>query len=75
MKTKKKRNAMLRAFAEQKGMCWICGEKMNLHGDWREPMTATADHVKPKSLGGKLHKNIKAAHRECNIKRGNKHAN
>lgn len=68
---KTKRNEMLKAFKRQKGRCWLCGEQMKLSDDWEHPLSATADHILPKSLGGSIKGNIKAAHRKCNNERGN----
>jgi len=68
---KTKRNEMIKAYKRQKGKCWICGDQMLLNVGAENPKRATADHVVPKSLGGRVKGNIKAAHRICNIKRGN----
>jgi 5-methylcytosine-specific restriction endonuclease McrA len=45
---------------------------MNAPKHLDDPMRATADHIIPKSFGGKLIGNIKAAHAKCNVERGNK---
>jgi 5-methylcytosine-specific restriction endonuclease McrA len=45
------------------GICWICGQ----------PGALTADHIKPLSHGGStIINNLKAAHRSCNSRRGNR---
>ena len=67
-----KRKEMLRAFRRQKGKCHICGVPMNLSIDLADDLRATADHVIPKSEGGWIKGNIKAAHAFCNRKRGNR---
>jgi 5-methylcytosine-specific restriction endonuclease McrA len=70
---KAKRKAMEKAFKRQKGRCALCGEQMKLNGKPDDPLMATADHILPKSRGGKIQGNIQAAHRFCNIVRGNNH--
>lgn len=52
--------------------CWICGQPIDLTLDYRDPMSWTADHVQPLTKGGKLLGPMKAAHRSCNAKRGNR---
>lgn len=68
-----KRREMEKAFKRQGGRCWLCGKPMKLNGHPYSRNTATADHIIPKSMGGGLVGNIKAAHRACNMKRGNKY--
>lgn len=68
---KEKRDAMIRAFRRQRGKCHLCDGPMNLSTDMQNPDRATADHVVPKSMGGKIKGNIKAAHYRCNSARGN----
>ena len=63
---------MEKAFKKQKGKCAICGQQMKLNHNPDDLLSATADHIIPKSLGGGVEGNIQAAHRKCNIKRGNK---
>lgn len=69
--TKAKRKRMEKAFKHQKGRCALCGEQMRMNYDPSDPLSATADHIIPKSLGGIVDGNIQAAHRKCNIQRGN----
>lgn len=59
-------------FKQQKGYCYLCGGKMTL-GKWYSN-TATIEHVIPKSrcFSGyeRKRKNLKAACRDCNAKKG-----
>lgn len=66
----RKRKAMLKAFKRQNGRCYLCGEPMSLSNDLKDRRRATADHVIPKSKGGAIEGNIKAAHEICNTRRG-----
>lgn len=68
---KTKRKAMLKAFKKQRGKCHICEHSMNLSNDLKNMDRATSDHVIPKSFGGPIKGNIKAAHARCNFARGN----
>ena len=52
--------------------CWICGEWIDRTLDYRHPMSWTADHETPLTKGGKLLGPMKAAHRSCNARRGNR---
>lgn len=72
---KTKRDEMLKAFKRQKGRCHLCGESMNQSLDIANADRATADHVIPKSMGGWVKGNIKAAHARCNMARGNRGVN
>ena len=64
-------------FLMQGGKCYLCGNEMKLPRDFserkvRDPLEATIDHIVPRSHGGTYRKeNIKAAHRECNRRKGN----
>ena len=51
--------------------CHLCGRMMDF--DRRhQPMSATVDHLKPRSQGGGDHpSNFKLAHKRCNEARGN----
>ncbi len=69
-----KKREMLKAFKRQRGLCWICEKPMNMQfQDLNNQERATADHVIPKSMGGWVRGNIKAAHAKCNSNRGNKY--
>ena len=60
------------AFELQGGRCYLCGAKMFKTQDMSNKMRATADHIIPRSKGGRNHrKNIKAAHSRCNELKGN----
>lgn len=65
-----------RQFAHQGGMCCWCLEQMDstpAGGYGKNPMSATWEHVIPKSLGGvNGRSNRVLAHKKCNLKRGNK---
>ncbi len=63
---------MRRRFMEQGGRCYLCGEPMTLDGDANASRFATLDHVIPVHDGGgrSCAANLKAAHRECNMRRG-----
>lgn len=69
---KTKRIEMEKAFSRQKGMCHLCGEPMNMSKNPNDGLRATADHIIPRSKGGWIKGNIKAAHAKCNLSRGNK---
>src|SRR3954468_22957487 len=63
-----------RAFSGSKKVCHICGMKIpSGYVDQRHPLFATVDHVIPKSAnGGNAPENLKASHRICNLKKGNR---
>lgn len=52
--------------------CWICGLFIDTDLHWKEPMSFTADHIKPIALGGSLYGELRPAHRACNSRRGKK---
>jgi 5-methylcytosine-specific restriction endonuclease McrA len=53
--------------------CWLCGQHIDTTLPRTHPMSWTADHVVPRSKGGApTLDNIRACHRSCNSKRGNK---
>ena len=70
---KAKRKRMETAFRRQKGRCALCGDQMKLNYNPQDPLSATADHITPKSMGGGIAHNIQAAHKKCNNERGNVH--
>ncbi|MFE7717504.1 HNH endonuclease signature motif containing protein [Nocardia rhizosphaerihabitans] len=53
-------------------VCWICGRVIDLSLPYTHPMSWTADHLIPRSKGGHLLGEMRAAHRRCNSKRGNR---
>src|SRR3954471_9112855 len=63
-----------RAFRGSKKVCHIC--VMTIPSGYvaqRHPLFATVDHVIPKSEnGGNAPENLKASHRICNLKKGNR---
>jgi 5-methylcytosine-specific restriction endonuclease McrA len=63
-----------RFFISQQGKCWLCGLQMRDTGKKTHPLFATWDHVLPVSKGGSnKQENLMLAHRECNIRRGDRH--
>lgn len=67
-----KRKALEKSFKKQRGKCHLCGEPMNMSKDLNNDLRATADHIIPKSQGGAIDGNIRAAHAICNRYRGNR---
>lgn len=63
----------LKLYAQQDGLCWICGRAMRVDvPPAYHPDSATLDHVVPKSKGGGNDRNnLKLAHRTCNMRRSN----
>lgn len=54
-------------------ICWLCGHWINADLPARHPMSFTADHVVPRSLGGPdTLGNLRPAHRACNSRKGNR---
>lgn len=53
-------------------VCWICGGDIDPDLPYTDPMSFTADHVNPVSLGGHRLGEMRAAHRSCNSRRGNR---
>lgn len=60
-----------RMYKRQKGLCWICGERMAIStSQAQSPMFATFDHLLPKAQGGgNTQDNLKLAHQKCNMMR------
>ena len=53
------------AYKDQNGLCFYCGKHM-------DQKKATADHIIPRSKGGKdIRENIVAACNDCNVQKGN----
>lgn len=61
-----------RMYKEQKGLCWICGERMAISKSQAgKAAYATFDHIVPKADGGTGERgNLRLAHRKCNALRG-----
>ena len=57
---------------KQGGVCWLCGGVIATDLPHLDPMAFTLDHVIPVSLGGAVDdpRNVRPAHRACNMKRG-----
>jgi 5-methylcytosine-specific restriction endonuclease McrA len=65
----RKATARLRARSQ---VCWICGNPIDVSLPWTDKWSWTADHVVPRSKGGHLLGEMRAAHRACNSSRGNR---
>lgn len=65
----RKATARLRARSQ---VCHICGNPIDVTLPYTDPMSWTADHIIPRSKGGHLLGEMKAAHRRCNSRRGNR---
>lgn len=71
-----RRDWLHKRFKEQRGVCAICGIRMQPLGDVpvHPTMQATLDHIVPLSKGGMDHwENTQAAHRKCNQEKGNQY--
>ena len=69
-----RRKAVLELHARDKGLCWLCGDAVDIGIVLRmvHPGSPVADHVDPKSAGGLLvWGNVRLAHRQCNALRSN----
>jgi len=63
-------NLRVRAFHNQGGKCYWCGQAMTLYGSITDPLVATADHLDPTFAGGKTKPgNIVASCGPCNHSR------
>ncbi|MEU4709495.1 HNH endonuclease [Nocardia salmonicida] len=65
----RKATARLRSRSD---VCHLCGGPIDTTLPYTHPRSWTADHLIPRSRGGHLLGEMKAAHRDCNAKRGNK---
>ena len=54
------------------GVCHLCGLPIDPELESPHPMSFTADHIIPMAMGGHLtdRRNLRPAHRICNMKRG-----
>jgi len=60
----------LRAYWDQKGLCYWCKQPLHRDADERDPLQLTGDHLVPLHAGGKTEPgNIVAACRKCNSSR------
>jgi 5-methylcytosine-specific restriction endonuclease McrA len=66
-----KRHVRRRMYKRQKGLCWICGERMSIAPEHAgSDHFATFDHLVPKVEGGtKEQSNLRLAHQKCNGRR------
>ncbi len=66
MNSKDRKNMRNKLYAEQLGICAICGTEI-------DPTEATLDHIVPVGDGGKNRKaNLQVTHRLCNMRRQKK---
>jgi 5-methylcytosine-specific restriction endonuclease McrA len=49
--------------------CWLCGLPIDPGLHYLDPMAGTADHITPLSQGGRIHGDLRPAHRSCNSRR------
>lgn len=69
--SKERRKIMRRVIERDKGICWLCGEPVDLTLTFPHPLSKSMDHVVPHSKGGKFtFANLRLAHRICNDARG-----
>ena len=60
-------------FERDNWQCGICGDQVDRHLAYPDPMSASLDHVVPLSLGGPhLRENTRCSHLQCNLRRGNR---
>ena len=53
--------------------CQLCGRKLKRDAPWGHPKEPTIDHIVPVSRGGAhVLANVQAAHRACNLVKGNR---
>jgi 5-methylcytosine-specific restriction endonuclease McrA len=56
--------------------CGICRRRIDKTKDWPDPRSASLDHVIPLSEGGPhVRSNVRIAHLDCNMKRGDRGGN
>lgn len=73
-KRRQRKRMKERFYVAQQGKCWLCGLAMQMTGKKSHPLAATWDHILPVSKGGTgKQDNLMLAHRECNIRRGDRH--
>lgn len=54
-------------------VCHLCGHPIDTDLPATHPLSFTADHIAPRSLGGAASlDNLRPAHRRCNSQRGNR---
>lgn len=60
-------------YARDNWVCQICGEHVNEHIEWPDPMSSSLDHIIPISKGGEHIKvNVQLAHLGCNSRKWNR---
>lgn len=58
-------------FKRDKGLCWLCGEKVDPALQWPDRGFGTLDHVVPLKRGGMhSYSNVRLAHFKCNCSKG-----
>ncbi|WP_430497854.1 HNH endonuclease [Micromonospora trifolii] len=61
-----------RTFMQHRPPCHICGEPIDWEADHLDPRSLVVDHIVPVSRGGTHDRsNVAAAHRACNLAKGN----
>lgn len=61
---------LLGLWDQDDGVCHLCEERVEIELPREHPGAASADHVRPKSVGGQRPGNLRLAHRWCNSRRG-----
>lgn len=74
LSSERKRAIRKKKFAEQKGLCCWCGEKLDLRSTDKH-RRATLEHLRPRAHGGTNRmENLALAHSWCNLLRGREDA-
>lgn len=64
-----------RLYLRDAGICQICFTYIDANTKYPDPMSLSIDHIIPRSQGGNhLASNLRIAHLQCNINRGDKPA-
>lgn len=77
VKRARKRKAYVRPvylkdiYTRDKGLCGLCGERVDLEHVYPHPMSASIDHILPLSKGGTHEpRNVQLTHLRCNVEKG-----
>lgn len=66
-----RRDRHRRKIAQGQPPCHLCGEEIDYAASHLEPLSFTIDHVIPLAKGGAdVLENLAAAHRRCNLRKG-----
>jgi 5-methylcytosine-specific restriction endonuclease McrA len=66
---------MAAALRRERRDCWLCGQPINYEADRNDDDSFSVDHVRPLSTHpdlAEVYENLAAAHRRCNLSRGNR---